>query len=402
VITISMNNQIIETIIHKINPVQAQRPLRHSVEAIESNSGWLSIDRAIEIKESLTLTELLPMFKAAKKAEGCSDHTISEYTVTINRLIKHFPYPKKISDITTGDIREFFASSKNIKDESKELSQKSRVNMHIGLSSFWRFACDEGYTAKNIIRQIHIKKARPPVIIPFSNEDYCALVENLEFGKPFLLGRTKKVHRYRAWFPSRNLAIIQLLLDTGMRASELCHLRWEDFDTTGCTVMGKGNKERYVPISESCRKSLEEYRLKERGKCSAADFAFVGPHGTPLDRTSLRQILVKIGERAGVPNVFPHRFRHTFAIHYLRNGGDIYTLQTILGHEDFEMCKRYLAIDRSDIISVHNYASPIENWTRKKIVRESNYQLSGDTKTLSIKNNCSAIVSSTFPVNNPS
>jgi site-specific recombinase XerD len=225
---------------------------------------------------------------------------------------------------------------------------------------------------------------------------------NLEFGKPFLLGGTQKVHRYRAWFPIRNQSIIQLLLDTGLRASELCDLRWEDFDTTGCTVMGKGNKERYLPISEPCRKSLEEYRLKERGKCSATGFAFVGPNGNPLDRTSLRQILVRIGERAGVPNVFPHRFRHTFAINYLRNGGDIYTLQAILGHEDLEMCKRYLAIARLDVVRTHNYASPIEIWTRNKIFRESNYQISGDTKTLSIKNNCSTIVSNTSPENNPS
>jgi integrase/recombinase XerD len=398
----SMNNHFIKTIIHKIKPVQELFPLRPSAEVIESNIGWLSIDRAKGKKEHLTYNEVVPIFLAAKKAEGCSDHTISEYTVTLKRLSAFLPISIPLPDITSDYIRAFLVSAKNLRDESKDLSQKSRVNIHVALSSFWRFACEEGYTARNIIRQIHIRKPRPPIIIPFREEEYCALLANLEFGKPFLLGETQKVHRYRTWFPLRNLAIIQLLLDTGLRASELCNLRWEDFDTTGCTVTGKGNKERYLPISKPCRKSLEEYRLIERGKYSVTDIVFIGPNGNSLDRTSLRQILVRIGDRAGVPKVFPHRFRHTFAITYLRNGGDIYTLQAILGHEDLEMCKRYLAIARMDIVRIHNYASPIEIWTRNGISRECNNQLSESTETIITKNDCSTTESNNSPVNTTS
>ncbi|MBN2004672.1 MAG: site-specific integrase [Anaerolineae bacterium] len=82
----------------------------------------------------------------------------------------------------------------------------------------------------------------------------------------------------------------------------------------------------------------------------------------PLNRNALYRLLSRLGKRAGVNNCHPHRFRHTFAIEFLRNGGDIYSLQRMMGHSTLEMVKTYLSIVQSDIENTHRRASPVDNW----------------------------------------
>ena len=89
---------------------------------------------------------------------------------------------------------------------------------------------------------------------------------------------------------------------------------------------------------------------------------FVTARQRPLERYQLRRLVVRIADRAGVQNIYPHRFRHTFAINFLRNGGDIYSLQRILGHTTLEMVKNYLAIAEADVNAAHKRASPVANW----------------------------------------
>jgi len=81
-----------------------------------------------------------------------------------------------------------------------------------------------------------------------------------------------------------------------------------------------------------------------------------------LDRYNVLKMIVALGERAGVRNVHPHRFRHTFGIMYLRNGGDLFTLQRLLGHTSLTMTQHYLALAKSDDVAAHKKASPVDNW----------------------------------------
>lgn len=92
------------------------------------------------------------------------------------------------------------------------------------------------------------------------------------------------------------------------------------------------------------------------------DPLFVSKLNRIIDRRKLADMFANIGRRAGVPNVHPHRFRHTFAIQYLRNGGNAYTLQAMLGHSTLETVKIYLKLAQVDIDLVHRKASPVDNW----------------------------------------
>jgi len=127
------------------------------------------------------------------------------------------------------------------------------------------------------------------------------------------------------------------------------------------TVFGKGSKERTIPFSARTGQALWRY-LALRKNETAGNFLFVSLTQGPLDRHDLLKTLERIGERAGVEEVNVHRFRHTFAINYLRNGGDPWSLQMMLGHSTMEMVKNYLALAQADLEKNHKIASPVDNW----------------------------------------
>ena len=157
--------------------------------------------------------------------------------------------------------------------------------------------------------------------------------------------------------------MILLMLDTGMRASELCGLRIHHVDLKNhrLRVFGKGSKERMLPLSPTTAMALWKY-LATRREAAMDERLFVSRRGRPYNRNALRQLIASLGDSAGVGDAHPHRFRHTFAINYLRNGADAYTLQMLLGHSTMEMVKTYLQLAHADAAKAHRRASPVANW----------------------------------------
>lgn len=166
---------------------------------------------------------------------------------------------------------------------------------------------------------------------------------------------------------TRDRAILLVLLDTGLRASELTALVYRDYDEKRGRLHvrhGKGDKERVVFLGDTSRMALWRY-LAMREKLTPQSPLFATRGETAMDRAGLLHLVQRIGQRAGVEKAHPHRFRHTFAIWFLRNGGNPLELQRILGHEKLETVLVYVRLAEVDIERAAKAASPVDGWKLK-------------------------------------
>ena len=285
----------------------------------------------------ITVEEVIADYKIAKD-QVLSPHTISDYSLTFGRLLTFLSPDRSFCEIAPKEIRAFLATIPG--------GRKNRKNAHIGLCALWTFAINEGIAEEHVPRKVQIAKPEQRAIIPLSKQEAGQLIKMAQES-----GRCRL----------RNRAILITLLDTGMRASELAELRLGDFEGGYFRVFGKGSKERRVPVSPSVAKVIKDYLDTRQGIGSDAPL-FLSETGSPFNRNSLRLLLGRLGDRAKIPNVHPHRFRHTFAINFILNGGDAYSLQAILGHSTMEMVKRYLFLGERDLAAIHKRVSPVTNW----------------------------------------
>jgi integrase/recombinase XerD len=168
---------------------------------------------------------------------------------------------------------------------------------------------------------------------------------------------------------NRDQAIVLMLLDTGLRATELCSLIINDVDLkTGKVTIrhgvaggAKGGKGRTVYLGKVARKAVWRYLAsREDGDDSDAPL-FISHADRAFNKDSLRVLINRLGDRAEIKKAYPHKFRHTFAITYLRSGGDVFTLQSLLGHGSLDMVRHYAQIAEVDVEQAHRKASPADN-----------------------------------------
>ncbi|CAG0933650.1 Tyrosine recombinase XerC [Thermoflexales bacterium] len=337
-------------------------------------------------RKSLPLSQALTGFVYYKSATGKSEHTIADYIVTQKKALTYFVADPPLATITRDDWIGFFAwltheyvsrPTGPVSRAPKPLAPKTIFNIHTNLSSFYTWAVREDLIDRNLIQTIDRPGYEQPVILPFTKEESILLLKACSTTRTWRSHSATASARYTS---DRDQAILLLLLDTGIRAEELCSIVLKDvnLEANSIIIRGKGKgrdkKERTVHFGKLCSKALWHYLLPRLGHPSPYGRG-VGGEGdsplflsravidnTPMNRKSLYQLLKDIGDRAGIPHVHPHRFRHTFAITYLRNGGDVFTLQMLLGHSDMEMVRRYANIAQADCANAHRKASPVDNW----------------------------------------
>jgi integrase/recombinase XerD len=319
--------------------------------------------------KNLSLSQAVAGFALELEARRLSPHTIEDYTRTLRRLQTFLGDPP-FAAIDADDIRRFMASFNEPQEQHGVapmapilLSNKSLLNIHTGLGALWSWAIREGITDQHIVHDVQRPRAEEPAIIPFTEDDLKRLMAACErtagYTRP---GKRLTDNKRRTAL--RDRAIVMLLLDTGIRASELADMAVQDVDVRNrrITVTGKGRKSRMLPISPETAKAIWKYLTSERSTDRMRDPLFTAETGAGMTRITLLTFLKRLGARAGVADCHPHRFRHTFAVMFLRNGGNAFQLQVMLGHTSLGATQTYVRIAQADLDNGHKEASPVAGW----------------------------------------
>ncbi|MFC0136941.1 tyrosine recombinase XerC [Staphylococcus petrasii] len=160
----------------------------------------------------------------------------------------------------------------------------------------------------------------------------------------------------------RDRVILELLYATGIRVSELVNIKLTDIDMSlpGVKVLGKGNKERFVPFGEFCRQSIEQYLNEFKPvQHKTHPYLIVNMNGDPITVRGIRYVLNDVVKRtAGVTEIHPHKLRHTFATHLLNQGADLRTVQSLLGHVNLSTTGKYTHVSNQQLRKVYLNAHP--------------------------------------------
>jgi integrase/recombinase XerD len=294
-----------------------------------------------------------------EKQRNLSVNTVADYTNTFKRFQSYIGPQTAFAAITSDQVRKFL----NYLKTQHRLKSRTIANAWIALSSLWTWAEHELNTPHIIRGKVERPKFKRQPIEPSSRTDIAAMLEACHHAKAW---KTKTGRQAAATRPTalRDRAIITTLLDTGMRASELCDLKLDDYDNTKGQLLirhGKGDKGRFVYLGAGAKKHLWKY-LATRPNAAPKEPLFTCQDLTHFDRNNLRHLIQRCAKRAGVANATLHKFRHTFAINFLRNGGNLLQLQTLLGHERMDTVRIYAQLAQSDLELAQAKASPADNW----------------------------------------
>ena len=309
------------------------------------------------------LSTLLDSYQIQARTEGKTPNTIRIYTTALSVLTRFLElrgYSTDATRIGPGELREFIGYLQNVRafsdhpftePQGKGLTGHT-VNCYLrAIRAFWSWLVAEDIIESNPFDRVKVPKPPKKVIRAFSESQIHQMLDALD------------THSSTGF---RDRTIILTLLDTGLRVSELTDLQLEDTDIRHrcLKVSGKGNKERFVPIGVLVQRTLVKYVGKHRPHPASPlfDNLFLTRDGMPLTPNRVESIVERYARKAGISGVraSPHTFRHTFSVSYLRNGGDVFTLQRILGHETLDMVRNYVNLAQYDLQEAHLRCSPVD------------------------------------------
>jgi site-specific recombinase XerD len=294
----------------------------------------------------LTFSAAIEAFLTARAAEGASPATITWYRMVLGRAARDLGPRRQLDALTPDEVRAWLVTLR------KTLAPISVAGYVRGLKAFGNWCAAEQLAEGHALRSLRRPHVPHKLIEPLTDE---------------------ALHRLVALGSVRDRAIVLLLLDTGLRVSELAGLRMGNLRPDGSVkVMGKGARERIVPVGNAARQALLRY-LRAGEPLGPEDFILRSDRGgRPLDAKGIQSIFKRLKTRAGIPGrCSPHLLRHTFARAYLVNGGDAFSLQRMLGHSTLDMVKRYVALADADLAARHRDASPADNLLGRRLSRRS-------------------------------
>lgn len=292
------------------------------------------------------VSKFIDAFLTAKRADGVSSTTVDWHRYSLQSFTRWLDENDHPHDPNRWKLPMLRAYVVHL--QTSGLKGWTVTNKVQSLKAFLRWLYLEDLIDDDI--QARLKKPAPP-----STQKV-----------PFYDVELKRILKAAQASSLRDHAIVCLLLDTGIRANELSCAKLDDLiqEQNLLKVLGKGNKERIVPMSVHTARVLNKYLLKERD--SDSPYLFTTTRAEKFTPSSLHKLLARLGAKANVDDVHPHRFRHTFALSILRNGLDPLTLQRLLGHTTLTMTNHYVAMTTHDLSSRHAASSPLAHLLGKK------------------------------------
>ena len=295
--------------------------------------------------------ELNLYLQFVKLEKGLSDNSVQSYENDLQRYLRFLAEDLRIRDLGGVDLHHIEQYLEEL--SAMELAVSSIARNISSIRSFHEFAVVENLAEANPAELIDLpKKAKklPEVLNPEEIDEILAIPDR------------------ETPAGIRNAAILECLYATGMRVSELVSLEMDNlyFEIGFIRVIGKGNKERLVPVGEMAQEALEHYTkyvrpefINAKNPQKAENKIFLNQRGGPLSRMSIWNIVNDAAERAGIKkNVYPHIFRHSFATHLLEGGADLRAVQEMLGHSSIITTEIYTHVDRSLLHQVHKEFHP--------------------------------------------
>lgn len=312
----------------------------------------------------LTITDAIVDYVARCEAEGYSPETVKLYGAVLPRFAD-FAAEKGCITIDQIVLRLGLEWQRYLRQDHRKPDRLNRpgqsgklspftVNLYSRvLRAFASWLVDYGYLDEHPLSGFHPGRLPKNEVVPLSQDEQTHILEAVDSS---------------ATLGIRSLAVVSVLLDTGIRASELCRLRMFDVDFSSGAFRingGKGAKDRTVAIGRRTAAILRRYCHSARPappmRKDTDGHLFLNTRSRPLSRFALARLVRKTGEEAGIERLCPHRFRHTFGVNYLKSGGDVLTLQRILGHSTLHMVNHYMHLASSDVVERHRACSPVDN-----------------------------------------
>ena len=285
-----------------------------------------------------------------KIERGLSSHTIQNYIRDVKKLV-YFLDEEKISSSPIGINEELI--QKFIYIIAKEISPRSQARIISGLRSYFDYLIFENYRASNPTDLIETPKIGVKLPDTLSEQEINSLISAIDLSKAE---------------GERNRAMLETMYSCGLRVSELIHLKISDlfFDEGFIKIVGKGNKERFVPIHFRAQKYIIMYMNEIRTflsiKKGFEDTLFLNRRGKSLSRQMIFMILKDLAIKINLnKKISPHTFRHSFATHLLKNGADLRAIQQMLGHESITTTEVYVHLDTSYLKKIVEKYHPIKS-----------------------------------------
>ena len=274
-----------------------------------------------------------------KLERSLSPRTVEAYLHDIEKLNDFLGGKKKLEEVQLSDLQSFLAT---LYDE--QISARSQARIISGLKSFYKFMLSDHLIKHDPTELLDAPKIGRHLPEVLSLPEIEAILNNIDLSKP-------EGHR--------NKAIIEVMYGCGLRVSEVVNLRISNlhFRDNYIRIIGKGDKERLVPIGHTAQKAItvyiEGYRQQLKIKKGEEDFVFLNRRGSRLTREMIFMMIKEMAASAGIrKTISPHTFRHSFATHLVEGGADLRAVQEMLGHESITTTEIYTHLDREYVKSI--------------------------------------------------